>query len=69
MFRFIGDMLIGWVLFTDTGKKTINKLVGYTYKKVKKNLINSPQFKEIMSLNEVFTKDNNYAKSNNRTKN
>jgi hypothetical protein len=69
MFRFIGDMFIGWIVFTDSGKKTMNKLFNHAYKKAKNKIINSPQFKEIMSINEIFDKDNQNVKSNNRPKN
>jgi hypothetical protein len=68
MFRFIGDMVIGWILFTDSGKKTINKLMDYTYKKVKSNIMNSPQIKELLNNKKEFTKED-HEKFNSRTKN
>ena len=43
MLRFIGDMFIGWILFTDTGKKTINSLVNKAYKHVQSNVLKSTQ--------------------------
>lgn len=70
MFRFFGDLFIGWIIFTDTGKKTINNIVNKTFNKVKSNISKSNQFAEILSLKEIFDNgEEDDTKSNNRTKN
>lgn len=71
MLRFIGDMFIGWILFTDTGKKTINSLVNKAYKHVQSNVLKSTQLKELISLKDIFIKGNDDVESiaNNGTKN
>lgn len=67
MMRFIGDMLIGWVIYTESGKKMANKLVGTTIKYVTNNVMKSDQLKEIMSIKDIFIKDKDDKISNNRT--
>lgn len=57
MLRFVGDMLIGWIVYTDSGKKMANKIVNKVINNVKKNIIDSPQFKEIASLKDIFNQD------------
>lgn len=69
MLRFIGDMIIGWVIYTESGKKMANKLVGKTIKHITNNVMKSPQFKEIASLKDIFIKDEDDTVSNNRTEN
>lgn len=76
MFSFLRDMVIGWVLFTQDGKKVANKAVTYVYKNIKKNVTNSQQYKEIVGLKDIFVKDgevedesNRNTKFNNRPKN
>lgn len=59
MLRFIGDMFIGWILFTDTGKKTINIVVNKAYKHIQSNVLNSTQMKDLLSLKDIFIKDEN----------
>ena len=59
MLRFIGDMFIGWILFTDTGKKTINMVVNKAYKHIQSNVLNSTQMKDLLSLKDIFIKDEN----------
>ena len=59
MLRFIGDMFIGWILFTDTGKKTINMVVNKAYKHIQSNVLNSAQMKDLLSLKDIFIKDEN----------
>lgn len=59
MLRFIGDMFIGWILFTDTGKKTINMVVNKAYKHIQSNVLNSTQVKDLLSLKDIFIKDEN----------
>ncbi len=72
MLRFIGDLFIGWVIFTDTGKKTINKAMNVAFNKVKSNVLKSPQFQDILSMKDIFLNDEELKddkQSNNRTKN
>lgn len=57
MMTFIRDMIIGWIVYTDSGKKMANKIVGKTYNTLKNNVMKSPQFKEIVSLKDIFIKD------------
>lgn len=59
MLRFIGDMFIGWILFTDIGKKTINMVVNKAYKHIQSNVLNSTQMKDLLSLKDIFIKDEN----------
>lgn len=59
MLRFIGDMFIGWILFTDTGKKTINMVVNKAYKHIQSNVLNSTQMKDLLLLKDIFIKDEN----------
>lgn len=59
MLRFIGDMFIGWILFTDTGKKAINMVVNKAYKHIQSNVLNSTQMKDLLSLKDIFIKDEN----------
>ena len=59
MLRFIGDMFIGWILFTDSGKKTINMVVNKAYKHIQSNVLNSTQMKDLLSLKDIFIKDEN----------
>lgn len=73
MKKFLGDMFIGWILFTDSGKKAANKVVNIAYKQVKKNVLKSSQFQEILALKDIFLnvdgdEDENGEKSNDRTK-
>jgi hypothetical protein len=73
MFVFIRDMLIGWIVFTQDGKKVANKMVSYVYKNIKKNITNSSQFKELVDLKDIFIKEEkdepNKQHFNNRPKN
>ena len=48
MLRFVGDMLIGWIVYTDSGKVISN---------VKKNIMSNPQLKEMASLKDIFKQD------------
>lgn len=72
MIRFIGDMIIGWIVFTPSGKKVANKLVNKAFNTVKRNLMNNSDLKELMSIKDIFiNEESNDEKpnSNNRTKN
>lgn len=71
MIRFIGDMLIGWIVFTPSGKKVANKIVNNAFNSVKKNLLNNSAVKEVLSFQDIFMNedDNEQSNSNNRTKN
>ena len=53
MIKFIGDMLIGWIIFTPTGKKVANNIVNMAFNRVKSNLMSNSDFKELMSLADV----------------
>ena len=57
MFSFLRDMFIGWIVFTQDGKKVANKAVTYVYKNIKKNVMKSQQYKEIVGLKDIFVKD------------
>jgi hypothetical protein len=72
MIRFIGDMIIGWIVFTPSGKKVANKLVNKAFNTIKKNVMNNSDLKELMSIKDIFiNEESNDEKpnSNNRTKN
>ena len=57
MLRSVGDMLIGWIVYTDSGKKMANKIVNKVITNVKKNIMNNPQLKEMASLKDIFKQD------------
>lgn len=57
MMTFIRDMIIGWIIYTENGKKIANQLVNKTYKMINKT-ISSTQSKNT-SLNTV---KNNFEK-------
>ena len=70
--RFLGDMLIGWIIFTPSGKQMANKIVNKAFNTVKKNMLNNPNVKDLMSFQDIFMNgndDDNKSKSNNGTKN
>lgn len=73
MMRLLGDLLIGWILFTSEGKNVANKIVGTAFNTVKNNIAHSSQLKEIFSMKDIFIKgeDNepNNIQQNNGTKN
>lgn len=72
MMRFLGDMLIGWIIFTPSGKQMANKIVNKAFNTVKKNMLNNPNVKDLMSFQDIFMNgndDDNKSKSNNGTKN
>jgi hypothetical protein len=57
MFRFIGDMFIGWIIFTDSGKKTANKIFNNSINQIKKTIMNNNDLKELLSLSDIFLND------------
>lgn len=72
MKRFLGDMLIGWIIFTPSGKKMANKIVNKAFNSIKKNVMNNSDFKELMSIKDIFINEESNDEqpdSNNRTKN
>lgn len=72
MIRFLGDMFIGWIIFTPSGKKMANKIVSKAFNTVKKNVMSNSDLKELMSLQDIFIKEESNdtkSDSNNRTKN
>lgn len=77
MFVFLRDMVIGWVIFTPEGKKVANNVMSFAYKKIKKNISNSKQYKEIIGLKDIFINNESeevdepirYNKINHRPKN
>jgi len=70
MFGFLRDMLIGWIIFTPEGKDVANKVFTKTYNQLKKNIVKSEQFKEIINIkNVILDGGKNESKSNDRTKN
>jgi hypothetical protein len=72
MMRFLGDMLIGWIIFTPSGKQMANKIVNKAFNTVKKNMLNNPNVKDLMSFQDIFMNgndDDTKSKSNNGTKN
>lgn len=72
MFRFIGDMVIGWIIFTDSGKQMANKIVNKTFNTVKKNIVNNTQLNDLLSIKDLFIENeeiNNDKQIDNRTKN
>ena len=72
MMRFLGDMLIGWIIFTPSGKKMANKIVNNAFNTMKKSLLNNPNVKEILSFQDIFMNgndDNNESTFNSGTKN
>ena len=60
MMRFLGDMLIGWIIFTPSGKKMANKIVNNAFNTMKKSLLNNPNVKEILSFQDIFMNGNDY---------
>jgi hypothetical protein len=38
MINFIRDMIIGWIIYTESGKKTANSIVNYAYKQIKSSI-------------------------------
>lgn len=73
MIRLLGDLLIGWIIFTPEGKNVANKIVGTAFNTVKNNITNSSQLKEIFSMKDIFIKGNTNdtatIQQDNRTKN
>ena len=72
MMRFLGDMLIGWIIFTPSGKKMANKIVNNAFNTMKKSLLNNPNVKEILSFQDIFMNgndDDNESTFNSGTKN
>lgn len=64
MLKFIRDMLIGWIIYTDSGKQTANKIVNYAYTQIKKN-INTPNVDD----KKKNVRNNNVKQYDNRTAN
>lgn len=67
MKTFLRDMFIGWIIYTDSGKKVANKIVNYAYNQIKANILSSSEITE-----QKPKKDNrNYydKQSNDRSKN
>lgn len=76
MFTFIRDMFLGWIIFTSEGKQLANTIVSKTFNHIKKNTLKSNEIKELMSIKDVFIKNNDnevkydkHNKHDNRTKN
>ena len=63
MFNFIRDMLIGWIVFTPEGKKVANNVVALAYKNIKKNVVKSKQYQEIVGLKDIFMKEESEEKN------
>ena len=68
MKAFIRDMLIGWILYTESGKRFANKVVNYTYKQVKESLASNTD-KEQKPNKQEYRNNNDKQQFNNRTKN
>lgn len=67
MKTFLRDMFIGWIIYTDSGKKVANKIVNYAYNQIKANILSSSEI-----IEQKPKKDNrNYydKQSNDRSKN
>lgn len=67
MKTFLRDMFIGWIIYTDSGKKVANKIVNYAYNQIKENILSSSEI-----IEQKPKKDNrNYydKQSNDRSKN
>lgn len=62
MFTFIRDMVLGWIIFTSEGKQLANKIVTKTFNHIKKNTLKSNEFKELMTIKDVFIKNDNEVK-------
>lgn len=70
MFRFIGDMVIGWIVFTDSGKQVANNIVNKAFNNIKKNIIKNSQLNELLSLKDIFiNNEENNESGINGTKN
>jgi hypothetical protein len=54
MKRFLGDMFIGWILFTKSGKKAVNNVFNLATKSIKENMLNSNEFKELINLKNII---------------
>ena len=57
MLKFLGHMFIGWIVYTDSGKQAINKLVSKAFNHIKSNALKSSELQELMSLKDIFIKD------------
>ena len=70
MFRFLGDMVIGWIVFTDSGKQVANNIVNKAFNNIKKNIIKNSQLNELLSLKDIFiNNEENNESGINGTKN
>ena len=68
MKAFIRDMIIGWILYTESGKRFANKVVNYTYNQVKESL-SSNSNTEQKTTKQEYRNNNDKQQFNNRTKN
>lgn len=66
MKTFLRDMFIGWIIYTDSGKKVANKIVNYCFKYAKNNVLSliETQFDD-----KKDNRNNNAKQNNNRAKN
>lgn len=67
MKAFIRDMIIGWILYTESGKKVANKIVNYAYKQIKGTLSSTEIDKT--PIKREHRNNNDKQQFNNRTKN
>lgn len=62
MIRLLGDLFIGWIIFTPEGKKTANKIVNTVFNTAKNNIINSSL--PIMDIISGINNDKNEQQNN-----
>ena len=67
MKAFLRDMIIGWILYTESGKRFANKVVNYTYRQVKESLESNDKQQKLNK--QEFRNNNDKQQFNNRTKN
>lgn len=54
MLKMLEGLAVGWIIFTDNGKQFTNKIVNKAYKRVKKRVLKSEQFKLLKSMKDIF---------------
>lgn len=59
--QFLIDMLIGWVIYTPEGKKTVNKIM------IEANKMIENTVKNVIKNNNIFIKNNAEYSSENET--
>lgn len=65
MIRFLGDMVIGWIIYTDSGKKMANMVMNTAINKIKSNVSKTLNNKDFKALKDsILGLQNEQDKSN-----